>query len=361
MRPLLPVVLGHALLAVGWAAMARSLAGRGAFGADPVRRPAVVVIAGATAAFWAVAAGTTGVLSAYVETTLAPGPDWPETLATAATFLGPVAVTALAAHVAAGGRLRRFALGYALLVGPALSITLLAPLAPSGWWLVAAVVLLGVAMAALPPVLVGRAAPTRRLHPVERTALAPLLADTDAAVTPDGVSVRVLALGTSGPATALAAGVLPIPGGRVVFVTERVLSTLPGPEARAIVAHELGHHRQRHVPLRLATAAAFLLPWLAATAAGLPGAFLGGLVLAVPAVAGLFRLVRWTEFDADSHAAGVVGAEPMARALERLAAGGALAAGGGPLSLHPSPADRVARLRGEDGATEGVESVPGDD
>jgi STE24 endopeptidase len=341
--------------------MSRSLAGRGAFGADPIRRPAVVVIAGATAAFWAVAAGTTGTLSAYVETTLAPGPDWPATLATAATFLGPVAATALAAHVAGGGRPRRFAVGYALLVGPALSITLLAPLAPSGWWLVAAVALLGLAMASLPPAVVPRAAPTRRLQPAERATLGRLLADGDDAVTPDGVRVRVLALGPTGPATALAAGVLPVPGGRVVFVTERVLSTLPGPEARAIVAHELGHHRRRHVPLRLGSAAAFLLPWLAATAAGLPGAFLGGLVLAVPAVVGLFRLVRWTEFDADSYAADVVGAEPMARALERLAAGGALAAGGGPLSLHPSPADRVARLRGEDGTADDVESVPGDD
>lgn len=367
MRPLLPAALGHALLLVGWAMTTRSLAGRGAFGRDPVRRPGVVALAGATAALWAVAAGTTGAVALWVEATLAPGPDWPETLATAATFLGPVAATALAAHVAGGGHPRRFALGYGLLVGPALALTLLAPLAPAGWWLVGAVALLGVAMAALPPVLVPRAAPTRPLAPEERAALAPLLAadgdvtTTGAATTPDGVRVRVLALGAGGPATALAAGVLPVPGGRVVFVTERVLATLPAEEARAIVAHELGHHRRRHVPLRLGSAAAFLFPWLAATAAGVPGAFLAGLALAVPVVLGLLKLVRWTEFDADAHAARVVGPAAMASALERLAAGGALATSGGPLSLHPSAADRVRRLRGEKGPSDDHEPVPGDD
>jgi len=351
-RALLPAVVGHLLLVVGWAAMARSLARRDAFARRPLRRPTVVAVAGLTAALWAVVAGVTSATQAWLAP-LSPGPDWPETLATAATFVGPVAVTALATHVAGGGSVRRFALGYGALVGPALLLTLTAPLLPTSRWLVAGVSLLGVAMAALPPVLVPRLAPTRSLRPAERAALAPLLAGpsddgaaTDDPVTPDGIRVRVLALGTEGPATAVAAGVLPVPGGRVVFVTDRILSRLAPDEAAAVVAHELGHHRRWHVPLRLGAAAAFLLPWLGATAAGVPSAFLVGLVLLGPAVLGLLWLVRWTEFDADQQASRAVGPGAMARALERLAATGALAGGGSLLSLHPATADRVGRLRG---------------
>lgn len=345
------------MLTVGWAALARSIARRDAFLAAPLRRPAVVAVAGATAALWAVAAGFTTLAEGLVAPAVR-GPDWPETLATAATFAGPVAVTALATHLAGGGRGRRFALGYGALVGPALLLTLTAPLLPAGWWLVAGAGLLGLGMAALPPALVPRLVPTRPLRPAEGAALAPVLASDgeveggDRAVTPDGVRVRVLALGADGPATAVAAGVLPVPGGRVVFVTEQVLSRLPPAEAAAVVAHELGHHRGQHVPLRLGAAAAFLLPWLGATAAGVPGAFLTGLVLAVPAVLALLWLVRWTEFDADRRAAGTVGGVSMARALERLTVGGVLDAGGGLLSLHPATADRVRRLR------EGSEPVP---
>ena len=366
-RSLLPVLLGHVVLATGWAVMAGSLAGRGAFGRGPLRRPFVVALAGVTAALWALAAG----FAAAAEGTAASlvGGDWPETLATAATVLGPVALTALAAHVAGGGRIRRFVVGYGVLVGPALVLSLSAPLLPTSWWLVAGVAVLGAGMAALPPVLVPRLAPTRGLRENERAALAPLLdgcrerdeASTDP-VTPDGVRVRVLALGRDGPATALAAGVLPVPGGRVVFVTERVLWALAPAEAAAVVAHELGHHRRRHVPLRLGAAAGFLLPWLGATAASVPGAFPAGLALLVPVVLGLLWLVRWTEFDADRRAAASVGAESMARALERLAAGGSLRDGGGPLSLHPATADRVQRLREQDGAVDpGAAPDPGDD
>jgi Zn-dependent protease with chaperone function len=366
-RSLVTAAAGHALLAAGWAAMAHSFARRDAFARVPLRRPAVVAMAGLTAALWAVTAGFAGALEVWLAA-LGLGPDWPETLATSATFAGPVAATALVTHVAGGGHPSRFALGYGALVGPALALTLLAPLLPTGWWLVVGVALLGAGMAALPPVLVPRFVPTRPLRPDERATLASVLAadgghDGADPTTPDGIRVRVLALGADGPATAVAAGVLPVPGGRTVFVTERVLSRLDPAEAAAVVAHELGHHRRRHVPLRLGAAAAFLLPWLGATAAEVPGAFPVGLVLVVPAVLGLLWLVRWTEFDADRQAAATVGPEPMARALERLGAAGALGSGGGPLSLHPTVRDRVRRLRGSTSGGRSTDRLPdsGDD
>jgi STE24 endopeptidase len=135
-----------------------------------------------------------------------------------------------------------------------------------------------------------------------------------------------------------------LPGLRCVYVTERLLDSLPPREAAAIVTHEVGHHRRRHVPLRLGAVGAFVLPWLGATALSVPGAFLAGLVLLVPATLAIFRLVRWTEYDADAYAARLTGADALAGALRRLGGRGLLDGRGGPLALHPPLEARVARL-----------------
>jgi STE24 endopeptidase len=171
--------------------------------------------------------------------------------------------------------------------------------------------------------------------------------------------VYVLETGPRGPGNALAAGLLP--GLRCVFVTERLVTTLTERELAAIVTHELGHHRRRHVALRLGAVAAFVLPWLATTALEMPGAFEVGLLLAAPVTLGIVRLVRWTEYDADAYAAGRVGGEAMGDALRRLVGdtsppSGVLAH----LSLHPPLATRIARLDGDPPATVRPEGHTGD-
>ena len=169
----------------------------------------------------------------------------------------------------------------------------------------------------------------------------------------------VLRTGVDGPANALAAGVLP--GLRCVFVTERLVATLPDRELAAIVTHELGHHRRRHVALRLGAVAAFVLPWLAGTALEVSGAFETGLLLAVPVTLGIVRLIRWTEFDADRYAARRVGGEAMGDALRHLAGGTPAPAGRlDALTLHPPLAARIARLDGQRVPLARVEGQTGD-
>jgi STE24 endopeptidase len=90
--------------------------------------------------------------------------------------------------------------------------------------------------------------------------------------------------------------------------------------------------------------AAYVLPWLGATALGVPGAFPAGLVLLVPATLAILRLVRWTEYDADAYAARRAGADALADGLRRLGGRGLLGGRGGPLALHPSLDARIARL-----------------
>ncbi|MEF8790847.1 MAG: M48 family metalloprotease [Haloarculaceae archaeon] len=243
------------------------------------------------------------------------------------------------------GSPRRFLGGYATAVGPAIGLTALAPALPDGGWLVAGVALVGGLLAAGSPLFVRRMVGSRPLTAAERAAI------------PTDVPVHVLLTGREGPANALAAGVLP--GLRCVYVTERLLDSLPPREAAAIVTHEVGHHRRRHVPLRLGAVGAYVLPWLGATALSVPGAFLAGLVLLVPATLAIFRLVRWTEYDADAYAARRAGADALADALDRLGTRGLLGGTGGPLALHPPLAARVDRL--VDVAHERVEAGPDGD
>jgi STE24 endopeptidase len=281
------------------------------------------------------------------------GPDVYPTLGTFALFCGPVALTAYAVYRGADaavdeGSFAGFARGYGVLVGPALVVTLLTPAIPDGWWLAAGVAGVGLLVAALSPLAVRQLVPHRPLSAAEARALPSV-----------DLPVYVLETGPRGPANALAAGLLP--GLRCVFVTERLLATLTRRELAAIVTHELGHHRRRHVALRLGAVAAFVLPWLATTALAVPGAFEAGLLLAMPATLGNVRLVRWTEYDADAYAAGRVGGEAMGDALRRLVGdtsppSGVLAY----LSLHPPLAARIARLDGNHAATVSLEGHTGD-
>lgn len=292
----------------------------------------------------ALLAGTDGWLSAWFEGVVPGfGPDVYSSLASFALFVGPVPLTAFAAY--RGARTadprrvtsdlrrdaRRFLTGYLLLTGPALVVVALTPLIPDGWWLVTGLALVGLPLAIATPLLVPRLVPTRDLFPAER----------DRLDLPTSIPVRVVDAGRY--RNALAAGV--VPGLRAVFVTEQLLATLPPEETTAVLAHEVGHLRRHHILVRLGAVGLVVLPWLGATAAEIPGAFVGGLLLLVPGALALLSVMRWTERDADRYAATTADPAALARALARLSPPtdrGRLAS---LLAPHPDTDVRVERAR----------------
>jgi Zn-dependent protease with chaperone function len=289
--------------------------------------------------------GTDAHVAAWLETTR-PGlaPDVAPTVGTLALFLGPVPLAAYAAYRGADGAtghapdsLAGFTRGYALVIAPTMLATALFPAIPSGWWLVVGVFAFGLTLAAGTPLFVRRLVPTRPLTAAEARQL------------PD-LDLPVYVLSDRGQANAFAAGVLP--GFRCVFVTERLVNLLTPAELSAILAHEVGHHRRRYVALRLGAVAAFVLPWLGATALAVPGGFVTGLVLLLPATLAIARLVRWTEFDADAEATRRVGPDTMASALRRLGPIGSrrsrLDQVSGLFALHPPLASRIAKITRRD-------------
>lgn len=291
-------------------------------------------VAGLVAVAVTLAVGVEGATADWLRTVL-PGfaPDVYATAAALLVHVGPVPACAYAAYAGGGGRLRRFAFGYGALAGPALAVLAVTPLLPSAWWLVGVVAAFGIGLAAGTPLIVRWFLPTREPGATERFL-------REAA---GGFPVRVVDAGTH--ANAMAAGVLP--GFRTVFVSEALLARLPHEECAAVVAHEVGHHRRGHVPLRLGAAGAVVLPWLGATAAGVPGAFEVGAVVAALAVPVLFRLMRWTEHDADAYAAARTDGAALVRGLSRLtveapAPRSRLAR---VLALHPTLDERADRLR----------------
>jgi len=215
----------------------------------------------------------------------------------------------------------------------------------TGLWITVGVVVAGIAFASLPQLLAPLVAPVRDLTPRERSRLD----------LPPGEPVKVLAV--DGVANAFAAGVLP--GVRAVFVTTGLLHHLRTAEVRAIVAHERGHHRRRHVTLRLGSVVLFVAPWLVTTATGVPGGFQAGLLALAPAVLLICWLGRWTEYDADAYAARQIGADALASALERVHVDTRPSRGHrrltALLSMHPSVDRRLAKLSsggsGASGAT----------
>lgn len=325
--PLLAVVLPAPLLFLG----ARAVRNR-------VSPLAVVLVAGVATALLAAFTGATTALV----TVLPVDGEMATTLATLLVYAGPVPAAVLAAGTGVGGDPRWLARGYAIVVGPALLALSTAPLFPGGWWLVVGVTAVGGLLAAGTPFLLPRVVPTRDLTGAEQADVGDL-----------GVPVRVL---SSTRPNALAAGL--VPGARVVFLTEGLLARLPPDELRAVAAHEVGHHHHRHVSIRLGAVAVYVLPWLAATAEGVPGAFVAGCLLAGPWTVGLFRLMRRTELEADRYAAARTDGAALARGLSRL--------GGAPprsrlsrlLSPHPPIPERTGRLtRLADGSDPGESAV----
>ena len=172
------------------------------------------------------------------------------------------------------------------------------------------------------------------------------------------------------------------PAHGVVAVTEGILRLLPARELRGVIAHEIGHIKNRDILLSTIAAvlvaiignAANALGWIAMTGRGRDeddrGSAVGGLVfmLVAPIAATLVQLAisRSREYLADAAGARISGdPEGLARALQRLHQGAAAIPsetavpatasmfivnplhGGGVASLfstHPAHEERIARL-----------------
>jgi STE24 endopeptidase len=162
---------------------------------------------------------------------------------------------------------------------------------------------------------------------------------------------------------------------RVVFF-DTLLARLSGDELEAVLAHELGHFKLRHVLKRIAWSAALslallaLLAWLArepwfyaglgipadaiATAMARPGVALVLFSLALPVFAFVLGPLaalysRKHEFEADAFAARTVSAPALVQALVKLYEDNAATLTPDPLhsafyDSHPPAAVRVARL-----------------
>lgn len=165
----------------------------------------------------------------------------------------------------------------------------------------------------------------------------------------------------------------------VVCVTEGLRASLPPEEVEAVIAHELGHIKNRDILIMSVAAAvagaigmvADWLMWSSIFGDGEEGlGMIGSLAVMIiaPIAAMIIQLAisRQREFVADRTAADLMGTpEPLARALGRLEAGVAatpvhvpsaqaplyianpLAAGGISrlFSTHPPMAERIRRLR----------------
>ncbi len=163
---------------------------------------------------------------------------------------------------------------------------------------------------------------------------------------------------------------------RVVFF-DTLLARLDGDELEAVLAHELGHYKLRHIAKRIAwsalASAAFLAllawamraPWfyeglgiapaLVPAAMARPGVALALFSLALPVFTFGFRPVaalysRRHEFEADAFAARTASAGALAQALVKLYEDNAATLTPDPIhsafyDSHPPAAVRVARLQ----------------
>jgi len=156
---------------------------------------------------------------------------------------------------------------------------------------------------------------------------------------------------------------------RIVFF-DTLLQSLAPPEVQAVLAHELGHFRLRHVAWRIVWSllAAFggfaLLAWLAAQswfqpALGVTGGGIHTLFLLFVLVAPVFLLPmqpfgawlsRRHEYQADAYAAHHADAAALVDALVKLYRDNATTLTPDPLytafhASHPPALDRIARLR----------------
>lgn len=146
-----------------------------------------------------------------------------------------------------------------------------------------------------------------------------------------------------------------------IVLHDTLLERLSADEVEAVLAHEAGHARCRHIPQYLAGLAAVGFAAFAALAALLPvsthspAATAALFVLALPGAGGLLRplagaMMRRWEHQADAFAARHTDPGNLVRALETLHRINATVPDADPLytafnSTHPMPAERLDRLK----------------
>jgi len=259
--------------------------------------------------------GLTAARGAYLAVRLRPVAD-----ALAPLLVG--GLTALTAHYTLSGAYRQWG-GWGALTAGAMGLTAL---------------LLGLT-------LTRRAAPL----PVRTVSVAPsLLAEAQRLGDELGVPVReILILDGTRTRTANAYA---LSGGRIAL-TDALLAALTEPELHAVLAHEVAHLAQRRRLVRLW--AALTLAGIALTLAGaplwerLPRWGLPALLvaLALGMLAPMLWLRRRHEQEADAFAVSQYGAEPLIRALHKLAALQPRDAQRASDALHPSLHERLRRLQ----------------
>ena len=213
-------------------------------------------------------------------------------------------------------------------------------LAPAGGPRVAVAVALGLLVAVLAPYWLIATARGRPATDTERRAVARALDG------PPRVRLRVVSE-TAWVGNAVAAGV--VPGQRYVFVAESLFDLLGDEQAAAVVAHELAHHRRRHVLLRHGMAVV-ALGYVTALAEFAPWRLLPTVVLGtVPYLLATAWVVRRTELAADAAAARATSPGALADALERLVESGLVLGGTNTVwrwfAEHPTVTTRLSRLR----------------
>lgn len=205
----------------------------------------------------------------------------------------------------------------------------------------------------------------KRILPTRPMAFGPLREQLEALTHQVGVPIRDLAIWETGGRLSNAAVTGLLPGLRYVFLTDALVQRLDPLELEAVLLHELGHLRRRHLLLRLLVLISPLWLWLVwqamfpvsalrlGTAAdvwssewGLSTPFLLSLSMAGYVLLALAWHARWLEHDADLWAVDrmPVGSTPAATrfiaALEKLAEPVARGRRSGGGWLHPSLAQR---------------------
>lgn len=228
----------------------------------------------------------------------------------------------------------------------------------SGWPRAALMVVLFLVILSVTPMLVATAFGRADLDPQLRERLLTFTRSHGVKVR----DIRAIKGRTEKHANALVAGV--IPPFKYIFITDYLVEQLDDEELMAIVAHEVGHAKKRHLLIKL------VVPFLSIAAMVGLIALLGALdvlgdgaliplLVALPLVmVGSVFLVQGVvglrlEHSADDFAKETVGLEPTISALEKLAEANMAKRDTGRvfnlLAQHPSIEKRVERLRDERG------------